>query len=246
MLKHDQGAVSAPDRYGNLPLHIASEKQWLEAVELIFDKYPEAIFVENNASRSPFHVAGDHADNYKESEVVDFLFLWRQHDIVRHSHEQSKCIFGHQLPLHWALRHRAVPVGTIKLMAAAHPRSLTFVDNEGYIPLHIACQASEFDIVKCLVEQKKDCLEIADGQGNLALHHVSLVGYCDVINYILEESDYGATKQNVDKKLPVQLLLYDSDCNRNSLEYVESIFRLLRVDPVETLVILAEENFHDP
>ena len=107
---------------------------------------------------------------------------------------------------------------------------------------HAKCKVGEFDVVKCLVELRKDCLEVADAQGNLALHHVSLVGYCDAINYILDVSDYGVTMPIDEKKLPVQLLLHDSDCNRNSLDYVEAIFRLLRVDPVETLSILAGKS----
>ena len=69
-------------------------------------------------------------------------------------------------------------------------------------------------------------MKVGDTRGNLPLHIACLGGNCNVINYILEKSDHGVSMKNADMKLPIELLLFDSECDRNSLDYVEAIRNL--------------------
>jgi ankyrin repeat protein len=122
-------------------------------------------------------------------------------------------------------------LGTIKLMVADNPASLTAADSRGFIPLHIACKFGHLDIVKYLIDAKEDSLQATTVRGHLPLHLACLSGKCHVVNYILERSDYGASLP-IHNKLPIELLLSDlASCDRNSLEYVEAVGRLLRLNP---------------
>ena len=47
-------------------------------------------------------------------------------------------------------------------MAAANPTSLTTADNQGFIPLHFACQLGHLDIVKYIVEAYEELLKVKD------------------------------------------------------------------------------------
>ena len=81
-------------------------------------------------------------------------------------------------------------------------------------------------------------LNIHNANKDLPLHVACRQGNCDVVNYILEQSTYGVTLENIDNKLPVELLLYDSNCVGNQLDYVNAFFGLFQSNPVEMLACL--------
>jgi ankyrin repeat protein len=114
-----------------------------------------------------------------------------------------------QLPIHHVLRTSDVSLGTIKLMAAANPTSLTTADSQGFIPLHIACKVGHVDVVKYLVEFHTQSLRVETLKGYLLLHLACMYGKCNVVNYIMERSDYGVSLR-IHGQLPFDLLL--SDC----------------------------------
>ena len=238
LLKHDRGAVAKPDNPGRIPLHIATISQALRVrniaidfeilsvVKLVFDAYPEAIYVRRGGDTT-LQIA---RDLHFEEAVT---FFESQLDFVRQSAEDTDTTpdQDEQLPIHRGLYNRLLSLGTIKLMVKAIPAIVNAADSRGCIPLHIACQNGDFGIAKYLIETNVDSLEVYDLEGNCALHHACLGGNCDLINYILEKFSHGASVRNSDGKLPVQLLSYDSDCNRNSLGYVSAIYGLLLAYP---------------
>lgn len=73
-----------------------------------------------------------------------------------------------------------------------------------------------------------------DHSKNSPLHYACRLGRCNVVNYLLDLKSGLVSERNGDKKLPFQLLL-EADCARDSLEYTETIWRLLVAFP-ETLV----------
>ena len=50
------------------------------------------------------------------------------------------------------------------------------------------------------------------------------------------------TLQNLDNQTPIELLLYESECDRNSMAYAEAIRRLFEVNPDETLKCLMKKE----
>ena len=55
-------------------------------------------------------------------------------------------------------------------------------------------------------------------------------------------TDHGVSAENDEKKVPLELLLYDADCDRESSEYVESIMRLIQADPSAIGVLLSKNE----
>eukprot|EP00956_Cyclotella_meneghiniana_P004826 scaffold5983_cov62-Cyclotella_meneghiniana.AAC.1 len=231
LLKHDQGALTTTDEDGFLPLHLASYGGRLAFVKLIFDANPEAVFRENNYRRTPLDVAR----HYNKADVVSFFES--QVKLVNQAIKEP-------LTMHLAFQRigiDSVSLGAIKLAVKANPAITTVTDSNEYTLLHLAYREGNLGTVKCLVELDQDSLKKTDAKGNLALHHACLGGWCDIVIYILGESSYGVTMQNLDKKLPIKLLLCEADCDRNSLGFTAAVDLLLRSCP-DTLLDLSRKS----
>ena len=224
LLKHDRGAVAKPNNSGALPLHMATEAKTLSFVKLFFDAYPEAIYVQCR-EYTPLQIA--RLSHFEEAVT----FFESQLEFLRQSAEDTTPDDNGQLPIHRGLFDKVLRLGTIKLMVKANPTIINASDNQGCITLHIASKVGQLDIAKYLIETNIDSLEVYDLEGNCALHHACLTGNCDIINCIIEKSNHGASVRNSEGKLPIQMLLHDPDCNRNSLEYVSAIYGLLLAYP---------------
>ena len=229
---HDGREVSTVDTedYGILPLCNAVTFSSLDIVKYIFDLYPEAIYETS-------------LDNSRYCRHRDVLpFLQSQIELEHQARVDTTPDHHGQLPIHRALQNEDISVGTIKLMTAAYPVCIRTTDNQGCIPLHIACQVGCTDAAKYLLEINEHSLKMLDTRGNLALHHACMAGKCDIISCILEKSIYGATLQNHDKRTPIELLLFEAVCDRSNMDYVEAIRCLFQVNPVDTLKRLANNG----
>eukprot|EP00956_Cyclotella_meneghiniana_P005822 scaffold7595_cov49-Cyclotella_meneghiniana.AAC.2 len=234
LLKHDRGAVSAATPSGDLPLHLACNG--LIVVKLVYDAYPEAVHVMDNYGKTPLDAARA-MGNYAP---VDFFETQLHYELQ--AREQLVPDRNGQLPIHRAILDEAVSAGTIKLMVAANPGSVLAVDNEGSTPVHLACQVGNVDKLKHLVERNEDTLQICNSRGEFPLQIACRHGRCNVINYILDKSDHGVSVNNGENKLPIQTLLFDADCDRDSLEFVEAVGRLLFAHPVNPADLVKEDD----
>jgi len=138
-----------------------------------------------------------------------------------------------QLPLHTALQNN-VRLGSIKLLVKGNASALRSPDNSDALPLHIACAHHESaSVVQYLIELDTTTLDAVDREGNTALHYACRGAKYDAISMLLGK--YGAvsvSKRNTHKKLPIDLLWESNEVlDRESVEYTESIFRLLRAHP---------------
>eukprot|EP00956_Cyclotella_meneghiniana_P003015 scaffold3715_cov60-Cyclotella_meneghiniana.AAC.3 len=240
LLKHDNGAVSTPSIYGELPLYNAclGSACWgrgLAFVKLLFDAHPDAIFVQDGHGLTPMELARSN----NQADVVHFLET--QLRFHRRSQDDQDPDINGQLPLHRVLESEDVSLGAIKLMVGAHRASVAVADNRGCIPLHYACRIGDLNIVKYLVEGNEYALQIRNSLGEFPLHVACRHGRCNVINYILEKSNLGVSVVNA-KKLPIQALLFDANCDRDSLEFVEAVGRLLSAHPVNPSDLVKKED----
>ena len=244
LLLNDQGVISTRDGLGFLPLHIACEYQELSIVKLIYNANPEAVHEQIIARDAEFvteftaELRLEHPAHQNALDIARFFssserifFLESQLELERQSREVTQPD-RNGLPIHHMLRTSEPLLGTLKLMAAANPASLTTTDNEGCIPLHIAFQIGRLDIVKYLIEANDESLRVHMTSGYLPLHLVCLGGNYNVVNYILDRSDHGVSFR-IHGQLPIELLLLSdiANCDRNSLEYIEAVGRLLRANP---------------
>jgi ankyrin repeat protein len=236
LLQHDQGAVSQPTIHGILPLRIACFHQSLEIAKLVFNAYPQAIHTRNNEGETPL-------DGWRNVDARTFLEAQLQWE--RQAREQRQPDEQGRLPIHRFLQTPEVSVGTVELMISANPESATALDNAGLNPLHYACNFGQVDVVKLLVDSNENSLKQLGLSGELPLHLACREGKCGVINCILGRSDYGVSSRNKDGHLPIELLLFcEHDVDRDSLEYVEAMHRLLRGYPC-VMENLNGGNSHD-
>ena len=237
LLKYDRGAITTPNCTGNLPLHIACQSKKLSIVQLVFDSYPEAIHERNCRGRVPLDHARMRSTAKDGERSLIVTFLEQQLRLERQAHQRVMQDDQGQLPIHQAMSNDTSP-GTIKLMILANPNSMIVADHQGSIPLHIACRMGNLGAVKYLIESNKDSLKFRDADGASPLHCACRGGNCAVINYILDQSSHGASMINSEGKLPIQSLLFDAQCDRDDLDYVEAVGRLLCANPAAIAILL--------
>lgn len=231
LLEHDQGAVEKPDTDGWLPLHHACQFHDLNIVKAVFDAYPEAIHIRNHDGRHggpPFMLA-----TRNRCDETIRTFLYSQLQFISLAEEVITPDGNGQLPIHRVLQSgdASLGLGTIKLMMNANPESISTGDDRGWIPLHIACQVGDIEVVKYLMKVNEGSLELLDLEGNSALHHACLAGNYNVMDCILNKSDHGVSLENADGYLPIQLLLFEANCERESLEFTNAVYALLLAYP---------------
>jgi ankyrin repeat protein len=118
--------------------------------------------------------------------------------------------------------------------AAAVVKGNTFAlqspDKRGALPLHVACEHHDSPsviVIQCLIRLDTSTLDAVDREGNTAFHYTCRGAY-DAVS---------VSKRNAHKKLPIDLLWESNeDFDRESIEYTESVFRLLKAYPELRLV----------
>eukprot|EP00956_Cyclotella_meneghiniana_P014448 scaffold21568_cov33-Cyclotella_meneghiniana.AAC.1 len=236
ILEHDSGVLSTQNGYLKLLFHRLCELHYdsecRDVIRLILDAHPEFILL-----------ALQEMDQVEEMGLVDELKLQCEAVLDRVPDGNG------QLPIHRVISTRNATLCAIKLMIAANPDSTAVADSQGCIPLHLACRFGTLKIVKYLVGLiggfPTVALDTVDHDGNLPLHHACLGGKLDIVNYILEVSPGGVTVSNTEAaggKLPITVLLYDADCDRDQY-YVDTVDSLLRANPKDSLANLSPGLF---
>eukprot|EP00984_Skeletonema_dohrnii_P010078 scaffold3907_cov76-Skeletonema_dohrnii-CCMP3373.AAC.5 len=196
----------------------------IDVIELIYDAHPEAI--EDDAM--------DFNEHNRHQQVQEFIInqLVYSHQARDHLLMTTPDDNG-QLPLHKAL-HNNVRLGSIKLLVKGNPPALQTPDNSGSLPLHIACAYHDSaSVVQYLIGLDSTTLDVVDHDNNTALHYACRGAKYETIAMLLEEYDaVSVSKRNAQKKLPIDLLWESNSVeDRESVEYTESVFRLLTAYP---------------
>ena len=196
----------------------------IQMIKLIFDAHPEAIEYDRIASN--IHNWNQEIQAFINSQLV---YARQAGDSLQMTTPDD----NGQLPLHTALQNN-VRLGSIKLLVKGNPTALHSPDNSGSLPLHVACQHhNSTAVIQYLVGLDKSALEAVDNEHNTALHYACRSAKYETITMLLDEYDaVSISKQNADGKLPLDLLLESNVVSdRGSIEYTETIFRLLRAYP---------------
>ena len=235
LLKFDPDAASKETNDGSrrgsrlLPLHLASYKLNLGSIQVLYDAYPDAILARDDEGDTPL----DDAQRRGNQPTIDFLQT--QLVYARQAQDMTDMTTVDDdgwLPLHRALNDDA-PLGSLKLLVNGNPDALNVADQKGAYPLHIACKFSSVKVVKYLVELAGDTLNNIDANEDSPLHYACRGGNCDVVNYLLEANVPSVSERNNEKKLAINLLFEcgENILDRDSLEYIETIHRLLLANP---------------
>eukprot|EP00985_Skeletonema_marinoi_P018443 scaffold10306_cov75-Skeletonema_marinoi.AAC.4 len=203
----------------------------LAIIMVIYDAYPEAIEDDD--------IAFFDIQRYHE-QVIAFTICQRDCSRQATDHRLMTTPDGNgQLPLHIALQND-VRLGSIKLLVKGNPSAIRSIDDSGRLPLHVACQHHDSaSVVQYLIGLADVTLDAIDRQGNTLLHYACRGAKYDTIALLLETYDaLSVSKRNAHGKLPIDLLWESSEVlDRESTEYTESVFRLLKVYPETVLNI---------
>eukprot|EP00985_Skeletonema_marinoi_P006702 scaffold2911_cov73-Skeletonema_marinoi.AAC.3 len=208
----------------------------VEIIQAIYDAHPEAI--EENRIASDIQLYHQQVQTFINIQ----LFCARK---AKNRHVMTTPDDNGQLPLHRALQYNA-RLGLIKLLVRGNPPALQAPDNSGTLPLHVACQHhNSSNVVQYLVGLDATTLDAVDHEGNTALHYACRSAKYETIAMLLEKYDaVSVSKQNAHGKLPIDLLWESNEVeDRGSVEYTESVFRLLAAYP-ETVMIHVDATMY--
>eukprot|EP00984_Skeletonema_dohrnii_P031635 scaffold24379_cov115-Skeletonema_dohrnii-CCMP3373.AAC.2 len=124
-----------------------------------------------------------------------------------------------QLPLHTALQNN-VRLGSIKLLVKGNTPAVQSPDNSGALPLHIAWTGTQLSILLATL---------------LDMRSIAL---------LLDKFDaVSVSKRNAHEKLPIDLLWESNEVeDKESVEYTESVFRLLTAYPETVMNICIQQQ----
>ena len=204
----------------------------LEMIKVIYDAHPKAI---NNNIASSIHEYHQQVRAFINDELV----YARQAKDLRLMTTPDD---SGQLPLHIAIRKNAT-LGSIKLLVKGNPHAVQSLDNRGSLPLHLAAHHDCTRVVQYLAGLDTSTLDAVDSEGKTVLHCACRGAKYDTIAMILDKYDaVSVSKRNAQKKLPIDLLWESNEVlDRESVEYTESVFRLLKAYP-ETLTMNIDMN----
>ena len=209
----------------------------IQVIKVIYDAHPEAI--ESDEIMSNIHEYHQHVRTFINSQLV-YSRQAKDHRLMMTPDERG------QLPLHTALQNN-VRLGSIKLMVKGNPSAVQSPDNSGALPLHVACLYHDSaSVFQYLVGLDATTLRAVDYDDNTALHYACRGAKYETITLFLDM--YGAvsvSKRNAQKQLPIDLLWESNevlDIDRDSADYTESVFWLLRAYP-ETVMIHVVNNY---
>jgi ankyrin repeat protein len=197
---------------------------YLKVLQMLYDAYPEAI--EEEEILFGF-------DNFCQEVqtfiTTQFTYVDQAEDLTLMTTPDE----NGQLPLHVALRDN-VTFGSIKLLVEGNSSALRHADNRGMIPLHVACQHHRSpSVVEYLIDQNSSSFQVTDRYQNTLLHFACRGANHVMIAFLLEKYDAAfVSRRNSHKQLPIDLL-FDSEAvsDREGIEYMESIYRLIRTNP---------------
>ena len=193
----------------------------IEIIKAIYDAHPGAI--EDNRIASNIHRFHQQVQTFIKKELV-YARQAQDHRLMTTPDENGR------LPLHTALQNN-VRLGSIKLLVNGNPSAIRTAESNLAMPLHIACQYHDSaSVVQHLLSLDATVLDAVDRDGNTALHHACSRAKHDTIALLVEKTS--VSKRNAHDKLPIHLLWESKEVSdRESVDYTESIFRLLRADP---------------
>eukprot|EP00986_Skeletonema_menzelii_P005191 scaffold1837_cov124-Skeletonema_menzelii.AAC.9 len=196
----------------------------IQIIKIIFDAHPEAI--EDNRIASDMNRFHPQVQAFINRELV-YARQAKDHRLMTTPDDNG------QLPLHTALQNN-VRLGSIKLLVKGNPSALRTSDNNFAMPLHIACEHHDSaSIIHYLVDRDMRTLRAVDIDNNTVLHYACRGAKYETIALLLEMYDaLSVSKRNAQKKLPIDLLWESTAMDdRESIEYTDSIFRLLKAYP---------------
>ncbi|RMJ16648.1 hypothetical protein CDV36_003677 [Fusarium kuroshium] len=166
------------DRFGQRPLHVASERGSKNIVELLLVRGAD-LTVQCSQKQTPLHRAA-----WGGSFAVTEMLLEAGADPdALDSRGQS--------PLHLAAQHGYVEVASLLMKRS----DASILNSEGFMALHLALLEGHNDVVKRLVRENDD-LHSTDGRGYTVLHLAARTGNVDLVKWLVSKGSNTALRNS--------------------------------------------------
>jgi ankyrin repeat protein len=112
-------------------------------------------------------------------------------------------------------------------LAQANLFALAAPDNNGAIPLHLACHHSLLTgVVQYLIECNERSLDMKDSEENNIMHYACRGAAYTTIKLLLDKFGSGKflSQRNKGGRLPIDLLIYQENVDRSGIHYTECLF----------------------
>lgn len=198
------------DAQGASPLHWAvTSTVGVEYIEDLIRKDKNALYMKDKSNSLPLHYALRHRDPSRVANLLLDLNVEAVDAVVK----------DESLPLH----------------AATKADMVRSADNNGSLPLHVACRyGAPLPIVKRLFQLYEESATIKDNQGELALHKACRGGHLALVTFLMEKDISSVRVPNIDGVFPALALCQASGKNRLPFDkkvYIGTIWQLLRACP---------------
>ena len=196
----------------------------IEIIGIIYDAYPEALDVDIFTELFQLPNTHEQVQTFINRELV----YARQARLLSAIPTERA-----QISVHMAVRNN-VRLGSIKLLVQVNLSALHNPNFGGVRPIHLACEHhNSTDVVEYLLDFDATTSQLEDQSGDVALHYACRGAKYNNIALLLEKCDVASvSKRNANGKLPLDLLFESNDIiDRESIEYTDCIYRLLRSHP---------------
>jgi ankyrin repeat protein len=233
---------------GQLPLALALRGNYnkseshidagLQVVKILYDAFPGAIRHSALIGWIKRHLSLLHP------KLIEFVQTQLRYASQAQTHRNMRTLdeIG-RYPLHKALIDDNITLGSIKLLVEGNPNAVHAPDNDGAYPLHLACRHNFPTVVEYLADLNAVVLQRINDDGDTPLHYACRNAKYDTIALLLDKYEaVSVFRKNFDQKLPIELLIEsDSAIDRESIEYTECIFRLVRAYPDTVSALLNQQ-----
>ena len=200
----------------------------LQMIQAIYDEHPESILGN--------HFTPDVQQMCEEIQVFINNEMFYAHQARAHRLMTTPDENG-QLPLHRALRNN-LRLGSIKLLLKGNRSAPNNADSNHSLPLHLACEYHYSPrVIEHLIDLYPTTIRCLDFDQNNVLHYACRGANYIAIALLLDKYDASSVSmRNAHNELPMDLLFKSSAVEgRESIEYVDCVYRLLRAYPVTLL-----------
>jgi len=217
------------DGFMKAPLHLAcrNSNMTLEVVQYIFNKWPEAIRMENERGWLPIHELCYNIDIEKtrlgDIALYEILQFMLDVDSTLISEEDNS---GY-LPIHHAVDGMSTKF--CKALIKAYPESISVESEYGSLPIHEACgNGYSYDITKTiryLLELYPTSINARNGDGDMPIHSAARqFGRDYIIELLLSYDPDGASKETDQRQLPLHLVCAKQHYNYEYLDMVKVLY----------------------
>jgi ankyrin repeat protein len=161
LIEHYDADVSAKNKKGQTPLHLACTKEFnLKVVKFLIEEQKADYEIACKNGKTALHYAAQHLLSVG---VVSYLIKNVNADPA------VTCSEG-KTALHYATKNGGL--GIARFLIEKANQTFEATDNEGKTIFHLVCIHESFDIVKYLIEEKSQNFEVPDKGGKTAVHYI--------------------------------------------------------------------------